>query len=101
MQLRSHPMMSCKGRPSWPPQWAWVAGADKTEIAAGEVGTIERVQPSHVLGNTLFLTISTPRGTRFTGQLKFDEERFAGRILSLLHSQIGQPIKDIAEIDIA
>ena len=101
MQLRNHPMMSYKGRPSWPPQWTWMAGGDKTELAAGEVGTLEQAQPSRVLGDTLFLTISTPRDNRFTGQLKFDDEHFASRILSVLHSRIGHPIKDIAEIEIA
>ncbi len=24
MQLRSHLMMSYKGRPSWPPRWSWM-----------------------------------------------------------------------------
>ena len=101
MQLRSHLMMSYKGRPSWPPQWNWMSGADKTESAVGELGTLEQAQLSRILGDTLFLTIFTPRGNRFTGQLKFDDEHFASRIFSLLHSRIGHTIKDIAEIEIA
>jgi len=100
MQLRSHLMMSYKGRPSWPPRWSWMSGADKTELAAGEVGTLEQAQLSRILGDTLYLTISTPGGNRFTGQLKLDNEPFASRIFSLLHSRIGHTIKDIAETDI-
>ena len=94
-------MMNYRGHPNWPPrQWNWMSGADKTESAVGEAGTLEQAQLSRILADTLFLTISTSRGNRFTGQLKLDNEPFASRIFSLLHSRIGHTIKDIAETDI-
>ena len=102
MQLRSHPMMNYRGHPNWPPrQWNWMSGADKTESAVGEAGTLEQAQLSRILADTLFLTISTSRGNRFTGQLKFDDDGFALKVLSLLHEHFGKTIKDIAEIEIA
>jgi hypothetical protein len=100
MQLRNHPHMTCKGRPIWPPHWSWISGPEKTEPIVGEIGILENVQFSRVLTNTLFLTIGIGEGNRFIGQLKFDDERFARRILLLLQSQIGHTIKDIAEIAI-
>ncbi len=95
-------MMNYRGHPNWPPrQWNWMSGADKTESAVGEAGTLEQAQLSRILEDTLFLTISTSRGNRFTGQLKFDDDRFALKVLSFLHEHFGKTIKDIAEIEIA
>jgi hypothetical protein len=102
MQLRSHPMMVYGGRPNWPPQWNWISGPGNTESAAvGEAGALEHVQPSHVPGNTIFLTIEMSDGNRFTGQLAFDDDHFAREVLSVLHAHLGHTVKDIAELDIA
>ena len=125
MQLRNHSMMIYKGRSSWPPQWNWISGPGNTESAAvGEAGVleheaddvhgggegeetvhrhleVEHVQPSHVSGNTIFLTIGTSDGNRFTGQLAFGDDHFARRVLSVLHAHLGHTVKDIAELAIA
>jgi len=100
MQVRNHPLMVYTGRPSWPPQWQWISGPKTVESAAGEAGTLKRVQKARVLGNTIFITIETASGDRFTGQLKFDNEIFAERILLLLQKHVGQTIKNIAQIEI-
>ena len=102
MQLRNHSMMIYKGRSSWPPQWNWISGPGNTESAAvGEADVLEHVQPSHVSGNTIFLTIGTSDGNRFTGQLAFGDDHFARRVLSVLHAHLGHTVKDIAELAIA
>jgi hypothetical protein len=100
MQLRNHPLMSYKGRPIWPPDWSWISGSDNTSIPAGEVGTLENVQCSHVLESVLFLTIAMLDGNRYVGSLHFNNEAFAQRVLSLLHDHVGETIQQIAEIDI-
>src|SRR5439155_16294307 len=100
MQVRNHPLMVYTGRPSWPPQWQWISGSKTVESAAGEAGTPKRVQKARVLGNTIFITIETASGDRFTGQLKFDNEIFAETILLLLQKHVGQTIKNIAQIEI-
>jgi L-rhamnose isomerase len=100
MPLRKHPLMTYKGHPNWPPQWIWISGPDKTKIPAVEFGTLENIQISNVLGTSLFLTVSMSDGNRYTGCLNFDSEKIASKILSILHSHLGETIKSIAEIDI-
>src|SRR5262245_54860498 len=96
MQLRSHPLM----HPIWPPRWIWISGPDKAEHADGEVGTLENVQFSHVLKSTIFLTIVILDGNRYTGSLNFDDEQFAGKVLSIFRKHRGVSIKYIADLEV-
>ena len=94
-------MMVYRGRRIWPPHWIWISGPDKTESPEGEGGTLENVQLSRALKSSLFLTIRMLDGNRYMGCLNFDDDRFARKVLSILHEHLGQTIKNIAEIDIA
>jgi hypothetical protein len=92
-------MMVYKGRPSWPPHWVWIDGVVKNEVE-GEVGTLENVQLSRVVKNTIYLTISTPDGNRYVGSLNLANEHFADTVFQLLRNHLGRSVQSIAEIDI-
>ena len=93
--------MTYKGRPIWPPQWIWISGPNNTVPLVGGIGTLENVQFSRVLTNSLFLTIGIGDGNRYMASLNFDDDHFAQRVLLVLHKHVGRTIKYIAEIDFA
>ena len=100
MQLRDHPRMVYKGRPIWPPHWSWIDGPNKSASAEGEDGTLRNAQLSHVLRNTIFLTMTTPDGDRFVGSLSFDDEPAADLFFRVFRNHLDHSVQDIAAIDI-
>jgi hypothetical protein len=100
MELRSHPLMSYRSVPNWPPTWVWVAGNLERKLQ-GEVGILMRVRPCH-LGphrQVCFLWIEHDENT-YVGSLLFDDETFHHLISKLLEEHCGSTIAAIGSLDI-
>ena len=99
MRLCQHPLMSCRGRPTWPPEWTWVSGSyDKHP--EGEAGVLENVRLSAVNDHFLFLTMSYG-GDRYVAELSFDDSRFCQRVFDLLEQHYSSSIKAIGNLEIS
>ena len=89
--------MGVRDLPGWPPQWAGVySGADK--FATGEDGTLNSMRWSDQTGQLTFFI--EYEGREHAGQLKLDKV-LALKIITVLTPEIGRPIKDIADMEIA
>ncbi len=98
MRLNQHPLMSYRGRPSWPLQWTWLSGTYNRH-PDGEAGMLEDVRLSAVNDSAILLTMSYGGG-RYIAQLSFDDPNFCREICELLKHYYGWPIKKIGELDV-
>jgi hypothetical protein len=99
MNLRSHPLMTYRGLPNWPPGWMWIGG-DVNKNPKGEVGTLVEVQPSEREGaNRCFLVIEY-EDSQYMGCLQFDDLSFRKRVCELLVKHCGQSMQEIGSIDL-
>ena len=100
MHLRDHPLMTRKsGFRTWPPLWT-TTRHDYDDKPSGEIGTLEEVLVHELLDNKIFLFMMF-EGSRYTGFLSFDDERFCSQIYTVLKSNMGRSIKDIGDIDLS
>ena len=100
VQLRDHPLMSCRGRPSWPPAWTWIGGK-KNKNPQGELGILKQVKLSSVepFLNRCFLWMEY-EDSMYLGCLLFDDRFFCERVSTLLEEHCGSSIRDIAGLEI-
>src|SRR5215813_9458295 len=100
MLLRDHPLMSCRGVPSWPPSWIWLDGP-KEEHPRGEVGILRSVLSSKIdPAKRCFLLISY-KGSSYLGCLLFNDHVFCSQIVSMLQKHCNQLIAEIGSLDIS
>ena len=97
MRLRDHPLMSYRGRWTWPPEWTWISG-NYAKNPDSEAGILENVRPSVVNDCCLFLTMSHDGG-RYVASVFFDDLPFCLEVCELLLQHYGEAIKTIGEID--
>src|SRR5262245_13921804 len=69
MRLNRHPLMSYRGRPTWPPQWTWLSGTYNRHPDS-EAGVLENVRLSAVNYSFILLTMSCGRD-RYISHLSF------------------------------
>jgi hypothetical protein len=99
MELRTHPLMSHRGVPSWPPKWVWIDGTEK-QSPIGEVGTLSEVRVSNVPGLDQLFVMIDYLGSVYMGCLLFDDPNFCHEVHQLLTGHRGRPISQIAALEL-
>ncbi len=66
----------------------------------GEIGVLTYVYASENVSNKLYLVIDYQHES-YIGSLIFDEHSFCAKVARLMRSQIGRPIKNIGDLDVA
>ena len=90
--------MSYQGQRSWPPVWTRIAGASAPPLI-GEFGILMNARLSNVADDRCFLTVSYG-ATRYITCLWIDDCEFCRRLVDLLKTHYGEPIDQIAELEI-
>ena len=98
MKLRDHRSMSYYGQRIWPPLWTRISGASAIPII-GEFGILINARMSIVDDNRCFLTMNYG-ATRYLACLWLDDKEFCRRLVDLLKKHHGEPIDQIAELEI-
>jgi hypothetical protein len=93
MQLRSHPLMTFRGRPNWPPQWIWISGGDNKH-PTGEIGVLQEIRTSSIDQPVCFLTIQYNE-SNYLGTLIFTHPKFYEEVCELLKRNAGRPLNEI------
>jgi hypothetical protein len=99
MKLRTHPLISYRGVPNWPPTWVWIDGPEESH-PKGEIGIwrsvlLSKLQPA----NRCFLLIFH-EDSSYLGCLLFDNEIFSRQITKLLQSYCNHSIAAIGSLNI-
>ena len=100
MELRSHPGMTYRGIPNWPPTWTQPRKEDLPKTLRGEVGTLSYVYANERLSSKCFLVIDY-ENERYVGALLFSDRKLCQQITGILRTQVGRPIKAIGAIDLS
>jgi hypothetical protein len=100
MLLRSHPLMSYKGKPSWPPPWYWIDGLED-ERPQGEVGTLLAVHPCTIEPVDRCYLYIVHRKSFYIGLLLINDPTFCRQITKLLQGQWGRAIEEIGNLDLS
>jgi hypothetical protein len=87
------------GFKSWPPRWT-TTRHDDYDKPIGEVGTLDDVIVSDLIGNKVFMFIRY-QGFRYMGFMSFDDDTFCSDIFTLLKANTGRSIKDIGDLDVS
>ena len=98
MRLSQHPLMSYRGRPSWPPEWTCLSGTYNRD-PDGEAGVLANIRLSAVKHSFIVLTMSCG-GDCYISHLSFDDPNFCREICELLKHYYGWPIRKIGELDV-
>jgi hypothetical protein len=98
MKLRDHRSLSYDGQRSWPPIWTRISGASATPLV-GEFGILIEARLSAVADDRCFLTMEYA-ATRYITCLWFDDPEFCRDLVNLLKKHFGEPIGQIAELEI-
>jgi hypothetical protein len=101
MELRSHPLMSFKRSPNWPPVWVRIRGGiDKHP--EGEVGILRELvwSPIRVRPLDRFFLVIEYEKTRYMGCLLFDDAAFCVQIQRLLGDYVNCTIAHIGSLDV-
>ena len=101
MQLRSHPLMSFRRLPNWPPAWTRIRGGLDSH-PAGEVGILREIvwSPIQVRPLDRFFLVIDYEGTTYMGCLLFDDAAFCLETQRLLRSYTGYTIEHIGGLDV-
>jgi hypothetical protein len=99
MKLRDHPDISYKGFRSWPPMWVW-RGGDRYTHAVGEVGVLKQVLPLTTDPCDRCFLIIEHDGQEYRGVLLVEDSRLCREVYRVLVEHCGEPIQQIAEIDL-
>ena len=100
MELRSHPLMSYRGAPNWPPIWTWIGG-EKNKRPKGEVGTLKEVLVSVVEPyNRFFLIVEYDQAT-YIGCLLFDDEPFCMETCRYVKDHCNHTIEEIGGLEVS
>ena len=99
MLLRDHPLMSCRGVPSWPPTWVWLDGP-KEEHPKGELGILRAVLLSKVSQANRCFPLICYHDSSYLGCLLFDDEAFCRQVIELLKAHCNRSIAEIGSLDV-
>ena len=106
MKIRNHPQMIRKnGFRAWPPLWT-TTHHNKDDKPIGEVGYLEDVMMSDLIGDKIFLFMRHKdsryhESLRYMGFMCFDDARICSEIYVFLKSKIGLSIKEIGALDLS
>jgi hypothetical protein len=97
--LREHSLMRRGPIFNWPPVWNQPT-KEGNKTLHGEVGVLRYVHSSFHSSNKCFLVIEY-NGQHYVGALLFVDNFFCSQICALLHHHLGQPIKEIGDLDVS
>jgi hypothetical protein len=100
MELRSHPGMTYRGIPNWPPTWTQPRKNQPPKTVRGEVGKLSYVYANEQLSNKCFLVIEH-ENERYVGALLFADLRMCDQLVRILRAQVGRSIKEIGDLDLS
>jgi hypothetical protein len=100
MELRTHPLMSYRGRPNWPPRWVWLGGK-QNERPQGEVGILKEVSRYPLLSSDGLSLVMEHNGSAYMGLVLFDDFGFSRHIHELLKTLRDHTISEIGSLDIS
>jgi hypothetical protein len=101
MHLREHPLITSKGRRSWPPLWTSVLTTkSKTQIIPkGEAGTLKEIRHYRSQPGRVYLVIEF-EGDDYIGCLLIDDQSFCKKLAERLRAHCGLSIQAIASLDL-
>jgi hypothetical protein len=100
MHLRDHPLVSYRGRHTWPPIWVCKVGASKERTPQGEVGLLKKVLYEPDSQGRIFLIIDYEQA-EYVGCVLFDSKLFCEQVAQRLLGYQGMSIKALGSLDIA
>ena len=100
MQLRNHPLVSYRGRHTWPPIWVCRVGTSKEKTPNGEVGLLKKVLYEPDSRGKIFLIIEH-EDAEYVGCLLFDSRGFCETLTELLLNSCGMSIEALGSLDIS
>jgi hypothetical protein len=95
MKLRDHPLMICRGVQNWPPVWCRTG----KQPLKGEIGVLASADTARTAARC-YLSINF-ENERYTGTLSFDDVAFGWFVTKTFKDRIGEPIKDIGDLDVS
>ena len=96
--LRSHPLMSYRGIPNWPPSGTSTCLKEKKTLK-GEVGILKHVIREDQLPTKCFLVIEYGNEA-YMGCVIFDDATFCEQIHDLLQHHHGRSMKEIGDLSL-
>ncbi len=99
MQLRDHPLVSYRGRPTWPPVWVCKVGRSRERTPEGEVGLLKRVLYERESRGKVFLVIDYQEA-EYIGCMLFDSGRFCEEVAARLPNYGGRSIEALGSLNI-
>lgn len=89
--------MSYHGQCNWPPRWTQRQGSLLKPVQ-GEVGVLKYVYSNHG-SDSCYLVIEYEKES-YIACLMFDNAVFAGKVVALLRSNVGRPVKEIGDLEL-
>jgi len=99
MHLRDHPLVSYRGRHTWPPVWVCRVGTSKERTPKGEVGLLKKVLYEPDSRGKIFLIIDY-EDAEYVGCLLFDSRIFCEQVAERLGTYCGMSIEALGSLDI-
>src|SRR5947207_13826928 len=96
--LRSHPLMSYRGIPNWPPTWTSTCLKEKKTLK-GEVGILTHAIREDQLPTKCFLVIEYGNEA-YMGCVIFDDATFCEQLDDMLHLDYARSVKDIGYLSL-
>ena len=99
MELRYHPLISYRGRPSWPPVWSPTRPREGKQSLKGEVGVLTDI----MMGPSQFecFLIIEHENKPYIGCLFLTDPGFCTQLAAILREKFGFTIKDIGDLDLS
>src|SRR5262245_62004118 len=99
MLLRDHPLMSCYGLPSWPPNWSLIRGPGADRLT-GEIGILTRVSANNIPSTRRCFLYMKHEQSAYLGCIFIADVTFFNQIVKILESCLDRPICEIGSIDL-
>lgn len=100
MELRRYPMISYRGRPSWPPVWTAASpGAQSRPLPRGEPGILSEVRYYPSLPGRIYLLIHHNTDP-YVGCLMIDDRAFCELLAGRLKDHCGVALTEIGGLDL-
>ena len=99
MLLRDHPLISCYGIPSWPPNWMLLNGTGPSRLT-GEIGILRGVRANELPSTRRCFVYMEYEQSSYLGCLLFYDITFGRHTAALLQSCCNRPIGEIGSLDL-
>ena len=99
MLLRDHPLMSCYGIRSWPPNCMLLKGCGPSRLT-GEFGILKGIRAHELPSSHRCFLYMEHEESSYLGCLLFHDITFARHITTLLECNCSRPIAEIGSLDL-